>query len=121
MREPTAAALEIGREALHVSLAGGPPKVFATPTGPRHARRDWRRENGVRTVALEATGSSWRCPDAVREKAGLEGVMVHGPSGKNLPGRNPDLQDCQGQSTLHAHGRWRPGLVPPEHLRRCAG
>lgn len=116
--DPTAAAIDIGGEQLHVSIAGGPPKVFGTTTGQLHALRDWLKENGVRTVAMEATGIYWLCPYEVLEAAGFEVVVVNGKYVKNLPGRKTDMKDCQWQSTLHAHGLLKPGFVPPEHIRR---
>jgi len=116
--DPTAAAIDVGSETLHVSIAGGPPKVFGTTTNPLHALRDWLKENGVRSVAMEATGIYWLCPYEVLEKGGLEVVVVNGKYVKNLPGRKTDMKDCQWQATLHAHGLLKPGFVPPEHIRR---
>jgi hypothetical protein len=115
---PAAAAIDVGSEQLHVSIAGGPPKVFGTTTGQLHAMRDWLKETEVRTVAMEATGIYWLCPYEVLEQAGLEVVVVNGKYVKNLPGRKTDMKDCQWQATLHAHGLLKPGFVPPEHIRR---
>jgi transposase len=116
--DPNAAAIDVGSEQLHVSIAGGPPKVFETTTGELHRLRDYFLEQGVRTVAMEATGIYWLCPYEVLEKAGLEVVVVNGKYVKNLPGRKTDMSDCQWQATLHAHGLLKPGFVPPEHIRR---
>lgn len=116
--DPHAAAIDVGSEQLHVSIAGGPPKVFGTTTGELHALRDYFLKEGVRTVAMEATGVYWLCPYEVLEKAGLEVVVVNGKYVKNVPGRKTDFSDCQWQSTLHAHGLLKPEFVPPEHIRR---
>jgi transposase len=116
--DPTAAAIDVGSESLHVSIAGGPPKIFGTVTGQLHALREWLKTNGVRTVAMEATGVYWLCPYEVLEQAGFEVVVVNGKYVKNLPGRKTDMKDCQWQATLHAHGLLKPGFVPPEHIRR---
>jgi hypothetical protein len=116
--DATAAAIDVGSEQLHVSIAGGSPKVFGTTTGQLHALRDWLKEQGVRSVAMEATGVYWLCPYEVLEKGGLRVVMVNGKYVKNLPGRKTDMSDCQWQATLHAHGLLKPGFVPPEHIRR---
>ena len=116
--DPTAAAIDVGSEQLHVSIAGGPPKVFGTTTGELHSLRDYLLAQGVRSVAMEATGIYWLCPYEVLEKAGLQVVVVNGKYVKNLPGRKTDLSDCQWQATLHAHGLLKPGFVPPEHIRR---
>jgi transposase len=116
--DPTAAAIDVGSEQLHVSVAGGPPKVFGTTTGQLYELRDWLKAQGVRSVAMEATGIYWLCPYEVLEKAGLEVVVVNGKYVKNLPGRKTDMKDCQWQATLHAHGLLKPGFVPPDHIRR---
>ena len=116
--DSTAAAIDVGSEQLHVSIAGGPPKVFCTTTGELHALRDYLVAQGVRSVAMEATGIYWLCPYEVLEKAGLQVVVVNGKYVKNLPGRKTDMSDCQWQATLHAHGLLKPGFVPPEHIRR---
>src|SRR6185436_1043665 len=116
--DPTAAAIDVGSEQLYVSIAGGPPKVFDTTTGQLYALRDYLLEQGVRSVAMEATGIYWLCPYEVLEKAGLQVVVVNGKYVKNLPGRKTDMSDCQWQATLHAHGLLRPGFVPPAHIRK---
>jgi len=116
--DPTAAAIDVGSEQLHVSVAGGPPKVFGTTTGQLYELRECLKAQGVRSVAMEATGVYWLCPYEVLEKAGLEVVVVNGKYVKNLPGRKTDMKDCQWQATLHAHGLLKPGFVPPEHIRR---
>jgi len=116
--DPTAAAIDVGSEQLHVSVAGGPPKVFGTMTGQLHEMRDWLKVQGVRSVAMEATGVYWLCPYEVLEQGGFEVVVVNGKYVKNLPGRKTDMKDCQWQATLHAHGLLKPGFVPPAHIRR---
>src|SRR5881392_3918885 len=116
--DATAAAIDVGSEQLHVSVAGGPPKVFGTTTGQLHQMRDWLKAQGARSVAMEATGIYWLCPYEVLEKGGLEVVVVNGKYVKNLPGRKTDISDCQWQATLHAHGLLKSGFVPPAHIRR---
>ena len=97
--DPTAAAVDVGSEQFHVSIAGGPPKVFGTTTGELHSLRDYFLAQGVRSVAMEATGIYWLCAYEVLEKAGLEVVVVNGKYVKNLPGRKTDISDCQWQAT----------------------
>jgi hypothetical protein len=70
--DPTAAAIDVGSEQLHVSIAGGPPKIFGTTTGQLHEMRDWLQAQGARSVAMEATGVYWLCPYEVLEQAGFQ-------------------------------------------------
>src|SRR4029453_16440187 len=76
--DPKAAAIDVGSEQFHASIAGGPPKVFGTTTNQVHALRDWFKAEGVRSVAMEATGVYWLYAYEVLEQAGFEVVVVNG-------------------------------------------
>jgi transposase len=116
--EPNAAAIDVGSERLHVSIGGDVPKVFSTFTGDLEALRDWFTQQGVRTVAMEATGVYWLYLYEVLEAASLEVVVVNGRHVQNVPGRKTDMADCQWLATLHAHGLLRGGFVPPADIRQ---
>jgi transposase len=113
-----AAAVDVGSESLHTSIAGGTPKVFGTMTADLYALRDYLMANGVSSVAMEATGVYWLCLYEVLQAAGLDVIMVNGRHVKNLPGRKTDMADCQWLATLHAHGLLRAGFVPDAMVRR---
>jgi transposase len=113
-----AAFVDVGSEQMHVSIAGGEPKVFGTFTTELHALRDWLLSQGVKSVAMEATGIYWLPLYSVLEAAGLTVLMVNGKHTRNLPGRKTDMKDCQWGATLHAHGLLRAGFVPPAEIRR---
>jgi transposase len=113
-----AAAIDVGSEQLHVSIAGDAPKVFATMTRDVHALVAWLLEQGVRSVAMEATGVYWMYLYAALQATGLEVLVVNGRHVRNLPGRKTDMTDCQWLATLHAHGLLRSGFVPPADIRR---
>ncbi|MGH8701969.1 MAG: IS110 family transposase [Burkholderiales bacterium] len=110
--------MDVGSEQMHASIAGGTPEVFGTVTSQLHALRDWLLAQGVRSVAMEATGVYWLPLYSVLEAAGVEVLMVNGRQTRNLPGRKTDMQDCQWGATLHAHGLLRAGFVPPADIRR---
>jgi transposase len=113
-----AAFVDVGSEQMHVSIAGGPPEVFGTFTTELHRLRDWLKERGVKSVAMEATGVYWLPLYGVLEAAGFKVSMVNGKQTRNLPGRKTDMKDCQWGATLHAHGLLQPGFVPPAQIRR---
>jgi transposase len=113
-----AAFCDVGSEHMHVSIAGGPPKVFGTVTSQLHELRDWLLSEDANSVAMEATGVYWLALYSVLEDAGFEVVMVNGRQTRNLPGRKTDMLDCQWGATLHAHGLLKPGFVPPAHIRK---
>ncbi len=116
--DPKAAGINVGSERLHVSIGGDVPKVFGTFTGDLEALRDWFKEQGVHTVAMEATGVYWLYLYEVLEATGMEVVVVNGRHVQNVPGRKTDMADCQWLATLHAHGLLRGGFVPPAHIRQ---
>ena len=116
--DPNAVGIDVGSEALHVSIGGDTPKVFGTMTADLQALCRYLLEHGARTVALEATGVYWLCVYEVLEAAGLEVHVVNGRHVKNLPGRKTDMLDCQWLATLHAHGLLRSGFVPTAEIRR---
>ena len=113
-----AAFVDVGSEQMHVSIAGGPPEVFGTFTTELHRLRDWLKERGVKSVAMEATGVYWLPLYSVLEAAGFKACMVNGKQTRNLPGRKTDMKDCQWGATLHAHGLLQAGFVPPAQIRR---
>lgn len=115
--DPQAAFVDVGSERMYVSIAGGPPEVFGAVTGELHRLRDWLRERGVTSVAMEATGVYWLPLYGVLEAAGLRVLMVNGKHTRNLPGRKTDMADSQWGATLHAHGLLRGGFVPPAQIR----
>lgn len=118
MLDAKAAAIDVGSETLHVSLAGESPEVFGTFTGGLERLRQWLVEKGARTVAMEATGVYWLYLYEVLEAGGLEVVVVNGRHVQNVPGRKTDMADCQWLATLHAPGLLRGGFVPPGDIRR---
>lgn len=113
-----ATGIDVGSESLHVSIGGGAPKVTGTMTSEVQALVAWLVQQGVRSVALEATGVYWLYLYEALEAAGIEVLVVNGRHVRNLPGRKSDMSDCQWLATLHAHGLLRSGFVPPADIRR---
>ena len=117
--DPNAAAIDVGSETFHVSIAGDTPRVFGTFTSDLEKPCvAWFQQQGVRTVAMEATGVYWLYLYEVLEAAGLAVVVVNGRHVQNVPGRKTDMADCQWLATLHAHGLLRGGFVPPADIRQ---
>jgi len=116
--DPRAAFVDVGSEQMHVSVGGERAQAFGAVTSQLHALRDGLLAQGVRSVAMEATGVYWLPLYAVLEAAGLEVIMVNGRHMRNVPGRKTDMSDAQWGSTLHMHGLLRAGFVPPAHIRR---
>ena len=115
---PHAAGVDVGSEKFFVSVAGQEPRVFLTVTGQMEAVAEHLKAQGVRTVAMEATGVYWINLHGALEAAELEVVVVNGAHCRNFPGRKSDMKDCQWLAVLHAHGLLSGGFVPPAQIRQ---
>lgn len=113
-----AAGIDVGSEKFFASVGGKEPKVFLTVTGQMQELCEHFRTEGVRTVAMEATGVYWINVHGALEEAGFEVLVVNGAHCRNFPGRKSDMKDCQWLAVLHAHGLLRGGFVPPGQIRR---
>jgi transposase len=116
--DPHAAGIDVGSEKMHVSIAGGEPRVFETFTAGLLGLRDYLKQSEASSVAMEATGVYWLPLYEILEETGIKVVVVNGRHVKNLPGRKTDMQDCQWLATLHAHGLLCGGFVPATAIRR---
>jgi transposase len=115
---PHAAGVDVGSEKFFVSVAGQEPKVFLTVTAQMQQVCEYLKVEGVRTVAMEATGVYWINLHGALEEAGFAVVVVNGAHCRNFPGRKSDMKDCQWLAVLHAHGLLTSGFVPPLQIRR---
>jgi transposase len=113
-----ATGIDVGSERVYVSVGGGEPRVFGTMTRDIHEAVRYLREQGVGSVAMEATGVYWMCLYAALTAAGMRVVVVNGRQVRNLPGRKTDMADCQWIATLHAHGLLSGGFVPTAQVRQ---
>lgn len=115
---PHAAGIDVGSEKFFVSVGGKAPRVFLTVSGQIQELCEYLKGEGVRTVAMEATGVYWINLYVALELAGFEAVVVNGAHCRNFPGRKTDMKDCQWLAVLHAHGLLSSGFVPPSDIRR---
>ena len=115
---PHAAGVDVGSEKFFASVAGQEPRVFLTVTQQMQELCRHFQAQGVRTVAMEATGVYWINLYGALEEAGFEVVVVNGAHCRNFPGRKTDMKDCQWLAVLHAHGLLTGGFVPPSDIRR---
>ena len=119
---PHAAGIDLGAREIYVAVPPGSctrtVRSFDTFTEDLLALRDWLKECGVTTVAMESTGVYWIPLFQILEAAGFEVALVNARHCKNLPGRKTDVQDCQWLQYLHAVGLLRPSFRPADEV--CA-
>jgi transposase len=113
-----AAAGDVGSETIHVSIAGGPVKVFGTMTRQLQELRDYLQANKVNAFAMEFTGVYWMPLYEILEKTSIAVCLVNGAHVKMVPGRKTDVADCQWLAELHAHGLLKAGFVPALGIRK---
>ena len=119
---PHAAGIDIGARDIHVAVPPGScqrtVRCFPTFTEDLHALRDWLKDCGVTTVAMESTGVYWIPLFQILEAARIEVCLVNARHCKNLPGRKTDVQDCQWLQHLHSVGLLRGSFRPADQV--CA-
>lgn len=119
---PHAAGIDIGATQIQVAVPWDadpkPVRSFSTFTDDLLKLRDWLKQCGVQTVAMESTSVYWIALFQILESAGLQVYLVNARHCKNLPGRKTDVSDCQWLQYLHSVGLLRASFRPPEHV--CA-
>ena len=67
-------------------------------------------------VAIERTGVYWRPVVNVLRRP-LAVLLVNAHHIKAVPGRKPDVRDCDGIGDLLRHGLLKASFMPPRHIR----
>ncbi len=125
---PDAAGIDVGAEEFVVAVpadrSAEPIQTFSTFTVGVEAVRDWLKECGIKTVAMESTGNYWITLFDTLIASGIDVYLVNARNVKGVPGKKTDVCDAQWLQQLHAAGllrkSFRPGLdiVPIRYLMR---
>ena len=78
----------------------------------------WLLANGIKTVAMESTGTYWQNLFSALQAAGFQVILCNGKFTKNMNGKKTDVQDCQWIQKLHTLGLLR-GSFPLERNSFC--
>lgn len=119
---PCAAGLDLHKEKIWACAYTGqastsPVKTFNTYTRDIKALGHWLIENGVKTVAMEATGVYWVPSYNILSEMGLIAVLVNARDVKGVKGRpKTDKLDCMWICRLHAYGLLRGSYIPPANI-----
>jgi transposase len=107
-RHRDAAGIDIGAESHFVAVPADrdeePVREFGAFTDDLYQLADWLQECGIKTVAMESTGSYWIVLFEILEARGFEVHLVNTHRLKYVPGRKSDVLDCQWLQTLHTFG-----------------
>ena len=72
----------------------------------------WLKENEVKTVAMESTGTYWQNLYTELQSAQIDVVLVNGKFTKNIKGKKTDVIDCMWIQKLHALGLLSGSFLP---------
>ncbi|GHV52258.1 IS110 family transposase [Bacteroidia bacterium] len=108
---PHGAGIDIGSRGIFVSIDGEQVDVFNTFTSGYLACCRYLKENGIVSVAMEATGVYWMSLYEILEEGGIHVCLVHPREVQQVKGRKTDVQDCRWIQKLYAAGLLRESIV----------
>lgn len=113
---PRAAGIDIGSRSHWVAIGQGPSdfKEFGVYNEDLFAIAQWLKESGIKTVAMESTGTYWQSLYAVLMAEGFQVILCNGKFTKNIKGKKTDIQDCQWIQKLHSIGLLSGSFLPDE-------
>lgn len=113
-----AAGIDIGSREVYVSVDGETVRCFQTFTRSFHELVAYLKEQGTRTVCMEATGVYWTSLYELLTQAQFEVYVVNGAHVKAIHRRKTDVKDCRWLQQLHSHGLLRASFIPHESIRQ---
>lgn len=111
---PQAAGIDVGSRSHWVAVGQSEKDLqeFAVFNQDLFALADWLKENNVKTVAMESTGTYWQNLYAVLISRGFHVVLCNGKFTKNIKGKKTDIKDCQWIQKLHTLGLLTSSFLP---------
>ncbi|GHT36147.1 IS110 family transposase [Bacteroidia bacterium] len=106
-----AAGIDIGSREIYVSPDGIEVVSFQTFTGDYYKCCDYLKSQGIKSVAMEATGVYWMSLYDILEKSGLKVCLVHPREVQQVKGRKSDVKDSQWIQRLFSAGLLRESIV----------
>lgn len=115
-----AAAIDIGSREHYVAVPEGRDentvRSFKCFTPDLHQMAKWLKKCGIKTVAMESTGSYWIPVYQVLEQYNFDLKLVDARQVKNVPGRKTDVCDCQWLQQLHTFGLLSGAFIPSKEI-----
>jgi hypothetical protein len=110
-----AAGIDIGVEKIFVSVDGIKVVSFDTFTSDYYKCVEYLQLNGIKNVAMEATGIYWMALYAMLESCGLKVCLVNPKETKQVKGRKTDVKDCQWIQKLFSANILRQSFIPEQN------
>jgi transposase len=112
-----AAGIDIGAEKIFVCVDGVTVVHFSTYTADYLRCVEYLKQEGIKRVAMEATGVYWMALYEMLENNGLEVCLVNPKEVKQVKGRKTDVKDCQWIQKLFSAGLLRQSYIPAGKLK----
>ena len=116
---PNAAGIDVGSRSHFVAVGQGTEEVreFNVYQSGLNDLVLFLKENNVKTIALESTGSYWQSLFMILQKNGFEVLLVQGNQTKNLKAKT-DVKDAQWIQKLHTLGLLKGSFLPSDMTLR---
>lgn len=117
---PQAAGVDVGSRSHWVAVGQREADVreFGVFNQDLFAMADWLKENKVKTIAMESTGTYWQNLYAVLISKGFQVILCNGKFTKNIKGKKTDVKDCQWIQKLHSLGLLTSSFLPDEQTEQ---
>lgn len=111
---PYAAGIDIGSRSHWVAIGQHEKDVreFGVFNEDLYEMADWLHQNGIKTIAMESTGTYWQNLYAVLISKGFYVILCNGKFTKNIKGKKTDIKDCQWIQKLHSLGLLSSSFLP---------
>ncbi len=113
---PDAAGIDIGSRSHWVSVGQSEVEIKEFGVYNENLREisAWLKENEIKTVAMESTGTYWQALYTHLQAEGFDVILCNGKFTKNIKGRKTDVQDCAWIQRLHSLGLLTGSFLPDE-------
>ncbi len=112
-----AAGIDIGSAKIFVSVDGFTVVNFETFTEDYQRCVWYLKKQGIKQVAMEATGVYWIALYEILEAEGIEVCLVNPKEVRQVKGRKTDVKDCQWIQKLFSAGLIRQSYIPLGKLK----
>ena len=111
---PHAAGIDVGSRSHWVAVGQEASDIreFGVFNDDLFALADWLLEKGIKTVAMESTGTYWQSLYAVLISKGFQVILCNGKFTKNIKGKKSDVKDCAWIQKLHTLGLLTSSFLP---------
>lgn len=111
---PNAAGVDVGSRSHWVAVSQQSQGVreFGVFNEDLFDMAEWFKENKIKTIAMESTGTYWQNLYAVLVSKGFNVILCNGKFTKNIKGKKTDINDCQWIQKLHSLGLLSSSFLP---------